>query len=68
MIYKKSVHVKRSPVDRRNPDDRRVVNIGPTYPNKERRIHRDRRRCFEDRHGWKRITKWVSSPVFPEIP
>ncbi len=61
----KTVYMQRSPSDRRTPVDRRALDMGPGYPGKERRTGvKDRRRGWEDRHGWERVSKWSSSPIY----
>jgi hypothetical protein len=63
-----NVYVKRSLVDRRSPVDRRILDMGPGYPGAEDRITiQDRRRGWEDRFGWERISRWSSSPVYPDL-
>ncbi|WDP88304.1 MAG: hypothetical protein HUN04_00485 [Desulfobacter sp.] len=65
----KSIYIKRAPVDRRSPVDRRILDMGPGYPGTERRIKiKDRRRGWEDRYGWERISKWSSSPLYSDLP
>ena len=62
-------YASRSPVDRRCPFDRRVIDLGPKHPMKERRKNsNDRRRGWEDRYGWERISKWSSTPLTPDKP
>ena len=71
MQYGKSVYSKRSLVDRRSPIDRRILDMGPGYPGRENRKNlkmKDRRRGWEDRYGWERISKWSSSPIFSDLP
>ena len=64
-----SIYNKRSPIDRRSPVDRRILDMGPGYPGLERRINiKDRRRGWEDRYGWERISKWSSSPIYSDLP
>ena len=64
-----STFVQRSPVDRRSTIDRRVLDMGPGYPGTERRVNlKDRRRGWEDRFGWERISKWSSSPIYSDLP
>ena len=65
----KDVYETRSPIDRRSAVDRRVVDMGPGYPGTERRINiKDRRRGREDRYGWKRDSRWSSTPIYPDLP
>jgi len=71
MPHTKSVHTKRSLVDRRSPVDRRILDMGPGYPGSEGRLNfkvKDRRRGWEDRYGWERISKWSSSPIYSDLP
>lgn len=71
MQYAKSVYSKRSLVDRRSQVNRRILDMGPGYPGSENRQNfkvNDRRRGWEDRYGWERISKWSSSPVFSDLP
>jgi len=71
MPHAKSVHTKRTPVDRRSPVDRRIIDMGPGYPGSEGRQNfkiQDRRRGWEDRYGWERISKWSSSPIYSDLP
>ncbi len=64
-----SAYSKRSSVDRRSPVDRRILDMGPGYPGTERRLNlKDRRRGWEDRYGWERISKWSSSPIYSDLP
>ncbi len=64
MQQTKTVYSKRSPSDRRTPVDRRVLDMGPEYPGRERRKGaKDSRRGWEDRHAWERVSKWSSSPI-----
>lgn len=64
-----SAYMKRSPIDRRSPVDRRILDMGPGYPGTERRVSlKDRRRGWEDRYGWERISRWSSSPIYSDIP
>ena len=65
----KSAYAKRLPVDRRSPVDRRILDMGPGYPGMESRLKfKDRRRGWEDRYGWERISKWSSSPIYSDLP
>ena len=69
MTQAENVYIKRSPSDRRSPVDRRILDMGPTYPMQERRKNaKDRRRGWEDRYGWERISRWSSSPIFSDLP
>ncbi|NOX32588.1 MAG: hypothetical protein GXP56_02455 [Deltaproteobacteria bacterium] len=69
MALVKSVYAKRSLIDRRSPVDRRVLDMGPGYPGRQKRENKnDRRRGWEDRYGWERISKWSSSPVYSDLP
>lgn len=75
MVQTKSVYAKRSLVDRRSPVDRRILDMGPGYPGQEKREKKrkkvdlkDRRRGWEDRYGWERISKWSSSPIYSDLP
>lgn len=71
MPQAKSVYAKRTPIDRRSPVDRRIVDMGPGYPESETRKNfkiKDRRRGWEDRYGWERISKWSSSPIYSDLP
>ncbi|MCP4022646.1 MAG: hypothetical protein GY729_12455 [Desulfobacteraceae bacterium] len=66
-VVKKKVFSKRSPVDRRSGIDRRIIDIGPQYPSKNRRQKIiGRRKGWEDRYGWERVSKWSSSPVYSD--
>jgi hypothetical protein len=61
-------YVKRKLVDRRSTVDRRILDMGPGYPGTEDRITiKDRRRGWEDRYGWERISRWSSSPIYPDL-
>jgi len=63
-----NVYVKRTLADRRAPVDRRILDMGPGYPGAEDRLTvKDRRRGWEDRYGWERISRWSSSPVYPDL-
>jgi len=49
--------------------------MGPGYPGPEKREKKkkkvdlkDRRRGWEDRYGWERISKWSSSPIYSDLP
>ena len=67
----KSVYGKRSPVDRRSLVDRRIIDMGPGYPGSESRKKikiKSRRKGWEDRYGWERISKWSSSPIYFDLP
>ncbi len=65
----KTVFAKRSPIDRRSPVDRRILDIGPEYPTgHKRKIYKDRRKGWEDRFGWERISKWSSAPIYSDLP
>lgn len=65
----KTAHFKRSPIDRRSPVDRRILDIGPEYPTgQRRRVLNDRRKGWEDRFGWERISKWSSAPIYSDLP
>ncbi len=69
MAQTKSVFAKRSLVDRRSPVDRRILDMGPGYPGDENREDlKDRRRGWEDRYGWERISRWSSSPIYTDLP
>ncbi len=69
MAHAKSVHTKRQPVDRRSPVDRRIIDMGPGYPSGEKRVKlKDRRKGWEDRFGWERISRWSSSPIYTDFP
>jgi len=61
--------ISRAIIDRRAPQDRRVLDLGPRYPLSERRESRgDRRKGWEDRYGWERTSRWSSIPIYSEIP
>ncbi len=65
----KSMYKKRSPADRRAPVDRRILDMGPRYSLSEsRNIRADRRKGWEDRFGWERISRWSSSPIYSDLP
>ncbi len=64
---KKSVYIKRSSTDRRSPAERRVLDMGPSYLDREKR-EKARRRSWEDRYGWERISKWASVPIYTDLP
>lgn len=68
ILRKNKAYIKRSPIDRRSSEDRRIIDMGPKAGGKERRIHKDRRNCFEERFGWKRVTKWTSVPSDKNLP
>ncbi len=62
-------YIKRSILDRRTNIDRRILNLGPLYPGKDRRILKNRRQRFEDRCGWDPFSQWSSFPnTFKEPP
>jgi hypothetical protein len=62
-------NVKRTLNDRRDSVDRRILDMGPGYPGTEARISiKERRRGWEDRYGWERVSRWSSSPVYPDLP
>jgi hypothetical protein len=68
MQQTKTVYTSRSPVDRRNPVDRRILDMGPGYPGRERRASlKDRRKGWEDRYGWERVSKWSSTPMYSDL-
>ena len=65
----KNAHVKRNLSDRRFSVDRRILDMGPGYPGSETRISiKERRRGWEDRYGWERVSRWSSLPVYPDLP
>ncbi len=65
----KNVYAKRTPIDRRSPVDRRILDMWPGYPGMESRLKfKDRRRGWEDRYGWERISRWSSSPIYIDLP
>ena len=65
----KSYFVTRAPVDRRSPVDRRILDMGPGYPGADKRMRfKDRRRGWEDRYGWERISRYSSSPIYSDLP
>ena len=69
MTQMESIYVKRTLLDRRSSVDRRILDMGPGYPGVEDRITiKDRRRGWEDRYGWERISKWSSSPTYSDLP
>ena len=69
MAQVENLYAKRTLIDRRSPVDRRILDMGPGYPGAEDRIGiKDRRRGWEDRYGWERISRWSSSPVYPDLP
>ncbi|MCP3943171.1 MAG: hypothetical protein GY710_17015 [Desulfobacteraceae bacterium] len=69
MTPSENIYTKRILIDRRSPVDRRILDMGPGYPVTESRITmKDRRRGWEDRYGWERISRWSSSPVYPDLP
>ncbi|MEN8211273.1 MAG: hypothetical protein ABFR31_06105 [Thermodesulfobacteriota bacterium] len=69
MLQTKKAYVTRSPIDRRTRVERRILNMGPGYQGKENREYsKDRRRGWEDRYGWERISKWSSSPIYSDLP
>lgn len=51
-------YIKRSVMDRRSFLGRRVLNLGPVYPGKERRIKKNRRQGWEDRVEWQPANQW----------
>jgi len=64
-----TIYTKRSPMDRRSPVDRRILDMGPGYPGADGRIiMKERRKGWEDRYGWERISKWSSSPIYSDLP
>ncbi len=69
MLRTKSAYATRSLADRRDPVERRILNMGSVYKGKENREYsEDRRRGWEDRYGWERISKWSSSPIYSDLP
>jgi len=69
MFQVKSIYSKRCAIDRRSPVDRRILDMGPGYPRAETRVTiKNRRRGWEDRYGWERISKWSSSPIYSDLP
>jgi len=48
--------------------DRRLNDKGPPVWEEKREHKKDRRKGWEDRYGWERISKWSSSPIFPDLP
>ncbi len=56
MLQKKEF-IHRSPMDRRLPLNRRILNLGPRYPDKEKRMKQDRRQGWEDRFEWQRFNQ-----------
>ena len=68
MLHAKITYVTRSPADRRTPVDRRIIDMGPGYPGKDKRAcFNDRRRGWEDRFGWERTSKWSSSLIYSDL-
>jgi hypothetical protein len=66
-MFNKKKYIKRSFIDRRSPIDRRTIDLGPKYPNLERRTKQERRQGWEARQGWKPVNRWSSSPINFEI-
>lgn len=54
--------LNRSMVDRRSPLDRRTIDLGPKFPNPDRRKGKCRRKGMEKRTDWKPVNRWSSSP------
>ena len=68
MSLSRQTTVIRAIIDRRAPVDRRILDLGPGYPEIERREHlQDRRHGWEDRFAWERTSRWSSTPVYSEI-
>ncbi len=68
-IKNEDMYEKRCPVDRRSPVERRILDMGPGYPDNQLRKNKaDRRKGWEDRYGWERISKWSSAPIFSDLP
>lgn len=60
--------VKRSSSDRRVRLNRRIINLGPTYPMaaERRRLGERRSAGWQGRRcGWFRTSRWISSPPTP---
>ena len=69
MLQTKRAYVTRSSIDRRTPAKRRILNMRSGYPgNEDRKSSKNRRRGWEDRYGWERISKWSSSPIYSDLP
>jgi len=69
MAQTKTIYHPRSAVDRRSPLDRRILDMGSEYTGYDRRKNtKDRRKSWEDRCDWKRISKWSSAPAFSDLP
>lgn len=68
MSLSRQTTISRAIIDRRAPVDRRILDLGPGYPEIERREQlQDRRHGWEDRFAWERTSKWSSNPVYSEI-
>ena len=67
MLQKKEF-TKRSAMDRRLSLNRRILNLGPIYPDKEQRMKQDRRQGWEDRSGWNPLNLWGSLSIPSKVP
>ncbi len=59
MLQKKQF-IKRCALDRRSSLDRRILNLGPVYPGKEKRTKKVRRKGWEDRLGWTALDRYFA--------
>jgi hypothetical protein len=56
--------IERSLLDRRPCIDRRVINLGPGNPGKDKRMGKERRKGWENRFGW---TSLDSNPFLENV-
>jgi len=62
-VLPKRKNIKRRALDRRLSLDRRILNLGPLYPDKEKRMIKYRRRGWEDRLGWTSLDRSTAFPI-----
>ncbi len=54
-MLQKKAFISRSAMDRRLFLNRRILNLGPKYPDKEQRMKQNRRQGWKDRVEWQRL-------------
>jgi len=67
-MVSKKIYIKRSVIDRRSLLDRRMFDLGPKYPGKDRRMRQGRRQGWEKRYEWESIDRLTDFPIYFKIP